>query len=212
MTLSDVAHGESWWQASDQRWYPPDLRPGQQVATSQRARAASSSSPPAPGASHPIPRKAVPRKSKRAAASAAAAPAPAPATEILHEIRGSALTSDLDRIGDKVRVYADRVEQWARGNKLRGSIAASDILAIDIERTYKGHWLRITGTELELVQQGLEPGPANEARDRILAIAPGAVSAGGELAAQLRKLNDLRDKGQLSTEEFLVKRKQLLGR
>lgn len=49
--MSDTAQGPGWWQASDGRWYPPELHPSAQAAAS--GTAAGTVPPPLPAAAEP---------------------------------------------------------------------------------------------------------------------------------------------------------------
>jgi hypothetical protein len=44
--MSDIPQGPGWWQAADQKWYPPELHPGYQA---QQSAAPQSSFEPPPG-------------------------------------------------------------------------------------------------------------------------------------------------------------------
>lgn len=240
--MTDVPRGVDWWQASDGRWYPPELRSGTskeppgQPAGSDEAEA----HPPEPAV--PSSEPAVPSKEKaRYGETLSFGPAPkrpasaqrrdaliqpdddatgddetgddaigddaigddatgdaasvastrptgvasdrpgddgrgdsqgseisgagtgqAPASpSILLELRGSRLTSDIDRIGDRLEITETDVVQRGRGNRLRGQLAMSDVAAVEVEKTHKGFWLRVKGTDgSEILQQGLEGEPA----------------------------------------------------
>jgi hypothetical protein len=165
---------------------------------------------------------------------AAQATADSPAVtgdEVLLELKGSALTSDLDRIGDRLEITATEVRQRGRGNKERGRIAMHEVRTVAAEKTVKGHWLRVTAADgRELLQQGLEAGPAEHALEVILTHAPDAVDAAASVAAaaaapsaadaggaadipeQIRKLAELHQQGILTDQEFQSKKQELLDR
>jgi hypothetical protein len=81
--MSDVPQGSGWWQASDGKWYPPELRPGpetppapQQAQVTQPPAAAPVQPAPTPAAEPVAPAA---TWTPQAAPAAQAAPAPAAA-------------------------------------------------------------------------------------------------------------------------------------
>jgi hypothetical protein len=190
-----VPHGAEWWRANDGKWYPPELRAERRppaatlgappISPAARARQAIAADDPPAAVEAPARAStgASARKMAEAAEAVAAAVDDTPA--VLLELRGSALTSDIDRIGDRMEISAQGVIQRGRGNKERGTLAMSEIAAVEAEKTHKGYWLRVVASDgRELVQQGLEAGAAEQARDLIREHAPAAAQAAEEAAAR----------------------------
>jgi hypothetical protein len=98
------------------------------------------------------------------------APRPAPAAHPsprvaepggpLIELRPSPLGADLDHLGDRLLVFADRVELRDRGDHVRQTVAAADIADVGVQRKFTGAVLTIAG--LDGVVKGLKPDQADE--------------------------------------------------
>jgi hypothetical protein len=74
------------------------------------------------------------------------APAPKPmGTDVpFMEVKGSALGTDIDRIGEKILIYADRVELRDRTNGVRQSIRYDQLAAVEVQKKMMGPTLLIT--------------------------------------------------------------------
>jgi hypothetical protein len=73
-------------------------------------------------------------------------PAPRPmGTDVpFMEVKGSALGTDIDRIGEKILIYADRVELRDRTNGVRQSIRYDQLAAVEVQKKMMGPSLVIT--------------------------------------------------------------------
>src|SRR5690606_5347768 len=59
------------------------------------------------------------------------------------EVRGSALGTDIERIGEKILIFADRVELRDRGNTTRQTIAYDELAKVEIQKKIMGPTLLI---------------------------------------------------------------------
>jgi hypothetical protein len=84
------------------------------------------------------------------------------------EVRGSALGTDIDRIGEKILIFADRVEQRDRNNTVRQTIPYDELDHVDVQKKIMGPSLLITSTSGEtMIAKALRPELATGARAMI---------------------------------------------
>lgn len=97
-------------------------------------------------------------------------PANAPmGTEVpFMEVRGSALGTDIERIGEKILIFADRVELRDRGNAVRQTISYADLAGVVIQKKIMGPTLVIESTDGEsMTAKALRPELATGAKAMI---------------------------------------------
>jgi hypothetical protein len=154
--------------------------------------------PPTPEGLEPIPAPHQPTKRPEPASIPMGTEAP------FMEVRGSALGTDIERIGEKILIFADRVELRDRGNTVRQTIAYTELAGVVIQKKIMGPTLVIESTGGEtMTAKALRPelatgakamiekharrrrgGPSEPVGEPALAMADTAPSAGsGTLAA-----------------------------
>ncbi|GIU84998.1 MAG: hypothetical protein KatS3mg008_1773 [Acidimicrobiales bacterium] len=111
------------------------------------------------------------------------------------EVKGSALNTDIDRIGEKILIFADRVELRDRGNALKELISYVDLAAVEIHKRIMGPTLVIrsrSGTEI--TAKGLRPETASGAKAMIEKHArrarSGVPAEGAATATQAKRPSD----------------------
>jgi hypothetical protein len=118
-----------------------------------------------PGSSKPSKSAAPP---KQQAASSAAAVTPS-GEEVLLEVRGSALATDLERWGERLVVLGDRVELRDRNGQVRQQVRGDEIADVVVAKRLTGVTVTIEagdGTTLEM--KGLRPEQAEEIRGVVM--------------------------------------------
>jgi hypothetical protein len=81
----------------------------------------------------------------------------------LIELRPSPLGTDLDHLGDRLLVFADRVELHDRSDHIRQSIGAKEIADVGVQRKFTGAVLTIAAFGAEpIVVKGIKPEQADE--------------------------------------------------
>lgn len=84
------------------------------------------------------------------------------------EVRGSALGTDIERIGEKILIFADRVELRDRGNTIRQTIPYDQLARVVIQKRIMGPTLLIESTTGETVTaKALRPELATGAKAMI---------------------------------------------
>lgn len=149
----------------------------------------------------------------------------------LMEVKPSPMASDIDRIGERLVIFADRVELHERSGRVRQSISGDQIADVVVARRFTGHVVTVeAGDGTTLQAKGLRPEQAEEIRDLIMrrtrrtgpapdrpdrpagAPTPGAPAAAGARPASfdtkglLAKLDDLHRAGVLTDAELAEKR------
>ena len=192
---------------------------GLEVGTTAASKPAASK-PAAPS----TPRPSAPAPTSPTATST---PAPAPASpDPLLEITPSRLATDIEHIGDRLAIFADRVELRDRNDTVRQRIAGDEITDVIVQRKLTGAVLSIEAvTGPPIVAKGLRPEQAEEARNLIIrktrrvgpasrqprrssaGAAPGRprTTARIDEADLVRKLEDLHRAGVLSDDELAEK-------
>ena len=84
------------------------------------------------------------------------------------EIKGSALATDLDRLGERILIFSDRVEQRDRGNTARRVVSYDMLASVDVVRKLMGPSLVITGMDgTTITAKALRPELASGAKAMI---------------------------------------------
>lgn len=147
------------------------------------------------------------------------------------EVKPTPLKSDLDRIGDRLVVFKDRVELHDRNGGVRQTIRGDQITDVVVQKKFTGSAVTVESIDgTMIVAKGLRPEQAEEVRDLILrrtrrgdrpqstrpsstpprpapVIAPEVANkARIDAADLLRKLDDLHRAGVLTTAELDEKR------
>ncbi|MEJ5255998.1 MAG: SHOCT domain-containing protein [Acidimicrobiales bacterium] len=158
---------------------------------------------------------------------------PAPGDGPLLEVKPSPLASDLDRLGERLAIFMDRVELRDRNDRVRQMIRGEEITDVVVHKKLTGAVLTIENVGGPvIVAKGLRPEQADEARDLIMRTTrparpvdrssrptrgtPASTPAPGrprhvDEADLLRKLGDLHRVGILTDEEYEEKI-ELVGR
>lgn len=177
-------------------------------------------------------------KSTTEPAAPPAAKAEGPDAAPLLEVKPSALSTDLEHLGDRLAIFNDRVELRDRHDNVRQSVKGDEITDVVVHRRLTGVVLSIEGVDGPIiVAKGLRPEQAEESRLLILKktrpkgpvtraarpdpgpttstacppAAPAAPRAPVNEAELLRKLGDLHRAGILTVEEYQDKI-ELVGR
>jgi len=81
----------------------------------------------------------------------------------LIELRPSPLGADIDHLGDRLLVFADRVELRDRADHVRQVVAGTDIADVAVQRKFTGAVLTIVGHDGgSIVVKGIKPEQADE--------------------------------------------------
>ena len=84
------------------------------------------------------------------------------------EIKGSALATDLDRLGERVLIFSDRVELRDRSNNTRQVVSYDMLASVDVVRKLMGPSLVITGMDgTTITAKALRPELASGAKAMI---------------------------------------------
>ncbi len=103
-----------------------------------------------------------------AVAAASAALAVADAAPLL-EVKPKSLNQDVDRIGDRLVVFKDRVELHDRAGTVRQSIRGDQITDVVVQKKFTGSAVTVESIDgTMIVAKGLRPEQAEEVRDLIL--------------------------------------------
>jgi hypothetical protein len=133
----------------------------------------------------------------------------------LFEATTSPIGGDVDAAGDRLAVWADRVE-WRDGrDRLRGHLAVDDIDRVEVRRRLTSATLVVTGTGGEqLVLKGVRAAAAARFRDTVAGLRlPAAGGAAATPTAEaLRRLDELAAMGLLTEREVAEKRSLLAQR
>jgi hypothetical protein len=142
----------------------------------------------------------------------------------LLEVKGSALGTDVEHLGDRLAIYVDRVELRDRLDRVRQSINGDDIAGVSVQKRLTGAVLTIDSARGPgIVAKGLRADQAEEARRLILTktrpsrlmgekvpspppTPPSQARAAFDAAELLGKLGDLRAAGILTDDEYEQKR------
>ncbi len=93
----------------------------------------------------------------------------AEASAPLIEVKPSPLNTDVDRIGDRLVVFKDRVELHDRNGGVRQSIRGDQITDVVAQRKFTGSMVSVESIDgTVIVAKGLRPEQAEEVRDLIL--------------------------------------------
>jgi hypothetical protein len=195
----------------------------------------------------------VPAADKPASSPAAAKTGPAPAAaqtegverehatpaDALLEVKPSPLNTDIDRIGERLVIFNDRVELRDRNDRVRQVIKGDDITDVVVHRKFTGATVTVESLDgTSIVAKGLRPDQAEEVRTiiqrrtrqsrpassnratptRAASSSPKASSEASatpvkaiDAADLIAKLIDLHEAGVLTTEE-LEEKKALVAR
>jgi hypothetical protein len=139
----------------------------------------------------------------------------------LMEIKPSTMASDIDRIGERLVIFEDRVELHERHGRVRQAIAGDQIADVVVAKRFTGHQVTVEagdGTTIQL--KGLRPEQAEEIRELIMrhtrrtgpaperATRPAGAPTAPEpidAADLLGKLDDLHRAGVLTAAELAEK-------
>ncbi len=128
----------------------------------------------------------------------------------LFEATTSALGGDVDAAGNRLVVWADRVELRDRYDRLSASIAVEVIDQVEVRRRLTSATLTVTGTDGEsLVLKGVKPAAAARFRDTVAGLKLPTAStptAATPTAEALRRLDELAAMGLLTEREVAEKR------
>jgi hypothetical protein len=84
------------------------------------------------------------------------------------EVRGSALGTDIDRIGEKILIFADRVELRDRGNTVKQTIAYGELAGVTIQKKIMGPTLLVQSRSgATMTAKALRPETATGAKAMI---------------------------------------------
>jgi hypothetical protein len=84
------------------------------------------------------------------------------------EVRGSALGTDIDRIGEKILIFADRVELRDRGNTVKQTIDYAQLAGVTIQKKIMGPTLLVQSrTGATMTAKALRPETATGAKAMI---------------------------------------------
>lgn len=84
------------------------------------------------------------------------------------EVRGSALGTDIDRIGEKILIFADRVEVRDRNHTVRQTIPYDELASVEVQKKIMGPSLVITSVGGATMQaKALRPELASGAKAMI---------------------------------------------
>ena len=89
--------------------------------------------------------------------------------EPLLSVRPSAVSADLDRIGERLLIFEDRVELRDRLGRVRRTIPGDQIADVVLAKRFTGHMLTVEAGDGSTIQmKGLRPDQAEELRDVIM--------------------------------------------
>ena len=145
----------------------PESAPKRWATTAARSAApdtltettSTASRPPGPPAAPPAP----PRGPARPAMSAPARPS-SPREIPLIELRTSPLGAEIDHLGDRLLVFADRVELRDRTDRVRQTLRGDDITDVVIQRKFTGAVVSVESTSETIVARGIKPEQADQAQ------------------------------------------------
>lgn len=145
-------------------------------APAAKAEAAPAPTPPAPKADRPpttskvAAHKAKARADKEAGATLDRAPSSTSGGETpLMEVKPSPMAADLDRIGERLVIFDDRVELHDRSGRVRSSIAGEQIADVVVSKRFTGSVVTVeAGDGTSLQAKGLRPDQAEEIRELIM--------------------------------------------
>ncbi|MCX7620540.1 MAG: hypothetical protein N2037_06810 [Acidimicrobiales bacterium] len=152
-------------------------------------------------------------------------------TGALLEVKPSPLSTDIDRIGERLVIFNDRVELRDRNDRVRQVIKGDDITDVVVHRKFTGAWVTVESLDgTSIVAKGLRPDQAEEIRTIIQrrtrqarpapkdrpkpTVALGTEPTPAKSATPTRidaeeliaKLVDLHEAGILTTEELETKK------
>jgi hypothetical protein len=140
-------------------------------APAAKAPAAKPPAPKAPAATAPAPKPSAPAP---AAAADGATIDRAPTANVggevpLMEIKPSPVASDIDRIGERLVIFEDRVELHDRAGKVRDVIRGDQIADVVVARRFTGHVVTVEAGDGSMIQaKGLRPEQAEEIRELVM--------------------------------------------
>ncbi len=104
-----------------------------------------------------------PRGPARPATSAPDPPSNPPEIPLI-ELRTSPLGAEIDHLGDRLLVFADRVERRDRTDRVRQTLRGDDIVDVVIQRKFTGAVLSVESASETIVTRGIKPEQADQAR------------------------------------------------
>jgi hypothetical protein len=133
----------------------------------------------------------------------------------LFEATTSAIGGDVDAAGDRLAVWADRVELRDGRDRLRGRVAVDAIDRVEVRKRLTSSTVIVTGTGGErLVLKGIKAAAAVLFRDAVAGLerpSPGTTAA-TPTAEALRRVDELAAMGLLTAREAAEKRALLARR
>lgn len=130
----------------------------------------------------------------------------------LLEVRPSALSGDVEQLGDTLLVYVDRLEHRDRHGRLKRRMPMRDVAGAEVQRRLTGATLVVVShAGVDLVLKGVRTEAAEQARQVIVDQRPTGPAAGSPVrpafdeAGLLRKLVDLYRAGVLGEDELAAK-------
>lgn len=121
-------------------------------------------------------------------------------------IEAATLNVDIDRVGEELHVFADRVELIDRtGNTLR-RIPRDQLTAVKIRKRLRHATLTIRSPGATITMKGVDPADAEHVRDDLL----GLTDPPAKASVALARLDELVDAGLLDRKDLATKRAEVL--
>lgn len=113
---------------------------------------------------------------------------------------------DVDRVGEELHVFADRVDLIDRNGQPLTRIPRDDLTAVKIRRRMRHATLTIRATNATIAMKGVDPADAERVRDDLLGLTEPPTRA----SAALARLDELAAAGLLERKDLAAKRAEVL--